>query len=88
MTHIVEKLNESLERLKNQSCLLNVDGPISFSTKANLLDFNINECFELKLEIQNISLNINLSEMYSYKIEEENIKLFLDGGNIVTLLKA
>ena len=88
MTDIVEKLNESLARLKNQNCLLNVDGPISFNAKTNLLDFSINECFELKLEIQNINLNINLSEMYSYEIDKENIKLFLDGGNIVTLLKA
>lgn len=85
MTDIIEKLNGSLRNLKEQKCILKQEGPISFSANDDLLEYNINECFELILKFQNINLLINLSEMYTYVIEEKECKLFLDGGNIFTI---
>lgn len=87
MIGIVEKLEECLELFKSTKCLLEVqqDGPVSFKLNSKLVDYCVNDCYELVLRFENIKLVINLSEVYSYATEENMVQLAIDGGNIFTI---
>lgn len=85
MEKLVEKINICFENLRNQVCILELDGPVSVSTEDLLIDYKINKCFELELNFKNSNYVINLSEMYKNEIKEKEGILYLDGGNIFTI---
>ena len=89
MNGIVENLEESLEVLKVTKSQLDVqlEGPISFKSSSKLVDYCINDCYELVLRFEEVKLIINLSEVYSYETKENMIQLSIDGGNIFTIIK-
>ena len=41
MEKLVEKINICFENLKNQVCILELDGPVSASTEDLLIDYKI-----------------------------------------------
>ena len=61
MEKLFEKINICFENLKNQVCILELDGPVSASTEDLLIDYKINKCFELELNFKNSNYVINLS---------------------------
>ena len=45
MEKLVEKINICFENLKNQVCILELDGPVSASTEDLLIDYKINKWY-------------------------------------------
>lgn len=86
--HMIVKIEEFLNKLKQQSIKINQNGFILNQFFIDKLMYKIkNDILNLRDEAKEIYLSVNLNQVYQIEISENKINLFLDNDTKIEISK-